>query len=77
MSRVESVADLIRSEVQTEDVIRDTSVTVVQTCALPICFVLQAEDGIRDTSVTGVQTCALPISFSYDAMAARLLELSS
>src|ERR1017187_1738618 len=42
---------------QAEDGIRDTSVTGVQTCALPI----QAEDGIRDTSVTGVQTCALPI----------------
>src|SRR5260370_25111618 len=36
---------------------RDSSVTGVQNCALPI----QAEDGIRDSSVTGVQTCALPI----------------
>src|SRR5260370_25274743 len=43
---------------QAEDGIRDSSVTGVQTCALPI----QAEDGIRDSSVTGVQTCALPIS---------------
>ena len=49
---------------QAEDGIRDTSVTGVQTCALPICFFLQAEDGIRDTSVTGVQTCALPICIS-------------
>src|SRR5260370_51214 len=42
---------------QEEDGIRDSSVTVVQTCV----FFFQAEDGIRDSSVTGVQTCALPI----------------
>src|SRR6202521_1285669 len=46
---------------QAEDGIRDSDVTGVQTCALPILFFFQAEDGIRDSEVTGVQTCALPI----------------
>src|SRR6202521_2798062 len=44
---------------QAEDGIRDSEVTGVQTCALPISLPIQAEDGIRDSEVTGVQTCAL------------------
>src|SRR5260370_743097 len=43
---------------QAEDGIRDSSVTGVQTCALPI----SSRRRHTDSSVTGVQTCALPIS---------------
>src|SRR5260370_20376790 len=43
---------------QAEDGIRDSSVTGVQTCALPI----SSRRRHTNSSVTGVQTCALPIS---------------
>src|SRR6202521_5351003 len=43
---------------QAEDGIRDSEVTGVQTCALPI----SSRRRHRDSEVTGVQTCALPIS---------------
>src|SRR5260370_11279805 len=53
--------DELASEIiffQAEDGIRHSSVTGVQTCALPI----SSRRRHRDSSVTGVQTCALPIS---------------
>src|SRR3954449_6119747 len=48
---------------QAEDGIRDSLVTGVQTCALPIYDALPISSRRRhtDESVTGVQTCALPI----------------
>src|SRR6202521_6080526 len=58
LRRPERHHDLARAYSKPEDGIRDSEVTGVQTCALPIStlFFFQAEDGIRDSEVTGVQT---------------------
>src|SRR6202521_3479445 len=49
---------------QAEDGIRDSEVTGVQTCALPI-YSSQAEDGIRDSEVTGVDRKSTRLNSSH------------
>src|SRR6202521_3624466 len=57
---------------QAEDGIRDSEVTGVQTCALPI----SSRRGIRDSEVTGVQTCALPIDRKSTRLNSSQLRIS-